>query len=75
VPKRELIVTLVTLVETGRLKIANQLPNSADLIDELLGFKVRINPRTRQETYQAGRGTVHDDIVVAVALACFLART
>jgi hypothetical protein len=75
VPKRDLVVTLVTLVETGRLKIATGLPNSADLIDELLGFKRRINQRTRRETYQAGTGAAHDDIVVAVALACFRART
>lgn len=73
VPKRVLVVTLVTLVESGRLKIATGLPNAPELIDELLGFKIRINRRTRRETYQAGRGTAHDDIVVAVALACFLA--
>ncbi len=73
VPKRVLVVTLVTLVESGRLKIATGLPNAPELIDELLGFKVRINQRTRRETYLAGRGAVHDDIVVAVALACFRA--
>jgi len=70
VPKRDLVVTLVTLVETGRLKIAAGIPNSAELIDELPGFKHRINQRTRRETHEAGTGTVHDDIVIAVALAC-----
>lgn len=63
--------TLVMLFESGRLKIAGSLPDSAALIEELRNFKVRINRRTRRETYEAGKQSVHDDLVLAVALACW----
>jgi hypothetical protein len=71
VPKRILISALVRLFETGRLKIADGIPSSTELVQELLDFKVRINPRTRHESYEAGRRDSHDDIVLAVALACW----
>jgi hypothetical protein len=73
VPKRELIVNLAQLLESGRLRIGD-LPCAEDLILELLQFQVRINRRTKRESYQAGKKNQHDDLVLAVALACWYAE-
>jgi len=74
VPKRDLVRTLAILFESRRLQIAHTIPTARELIEELRNFKARINPRTRRETYQAdGRGS-HDDLVLAVALACWYAE-
>lgn len=74
VPKRDLVRTLVMLFESRRLQISQTLRAATELIEELRNFKARINPRTRRETYQAdGRGS-HDDLVLAVALACWYAE-
>jgi hypothetical protein len=74
VPKRDLIINLARLFESGRLRIASDLPRAGDLIQELLGFQVRINRRTKRESYQAGKTNLHDDLVLAVALACWCAE-
>ncbi len=71
VPKRELIRTVVALLESGRFRWAENLPHYADLVEELLNFGARINPRTGRDSYEA-RGTAkHDDLVLAVSLACW----
>ena len=69
VPKRALIATLVALFEAGRVGIAAEFPNSAELIEELLNVQVKINRRTRQESYGAKGKQRHDDLVLALALA------
>jgi hypothetical protein len=69
VPKRALIATLVALFEAGRVGIAAGIPNSAELIEELLNVQVKINRRTRQESYGAKGKQRHDDLVLALALA------
>jgi hypothetical protein len=74
VPKRILIGTLVKLFGAGRVRIGAKIPYSTELIQELLNFQVRVNPRTRQESY-AARGTQkHDDLVLALALAVWYAE-
>jgi hypothetical protein len=71
VPKRILVKTMVALFQRKRLRIGTGLPGSAELVAELLGFQVQINARTRRESYQAGKHGLHDDLLVAVGLACF----
>jgi hypothetical protein len=71
VPKRELVRTLVTLLESGRLKCALGLPFGKEFIEELLVFQLRLNRRTGRASYGSGSGSVHDDLVLAVALACW----
>ena len=73
VPKRDLVTNLQVLLQSGRLKIAGQLPESRTLTDELLNFKVKIDIRTAHDSYEAWREGVHDDLVLAVALACLYA--
>lgn len=70
VPKRELVGTMQTLLQSGRLKIADSLPLADQLKKELLNFKVKSSP-TGQDTYEAARDSIHDDITLAVALACW----
>ena len=74
VPKRVLIRTLVALFGTGRLKRGEEIPYAAELKEELLNFQVKINRRTRQESYGAKGGRKHDDLVLALALAAFYAE-
>ncbi len=74
VPKRVLITTLAALFEADRLKIAAGIPHAADLTKELQNFQVKINHRTRQESYGAKGGRKHDDLVLALALAAFYAE-
>jgi hypothetical protein len=74
VPKRELIKAVVALLESGRFRWAEKLPHGPELIEELLNFGVRINRRTGRDSYEA-RGTAkHDDLVLAVSLACWYAE-
>jgi hypothetical protein len=71
VPQRELISVLSVMSETGRLKIAESLPEAATLVKELLGFQRRINPHTANDSYAAWREGTHDDLLFAVAMACW----
>lgn len=70
VPKRELVGKMQTLLQGGRLKIADSLPLADVLRRELMTFKVKMTP-TGQETYESAREADHDDLVLAVALACW----
>jgi len=71
VPKRNLIRSLLSVLESGRMKIAEEIPFAVQLVQELLDFKVQINPRTRRESYEAGKASSHDDLIVALALAAW----
>jgi len=73
VPKRDLVGILQVLFQSGRLKVAEALPMAKVFIDELLNFKVKINIQTAHDSYEAWREGVHDDLVLAVALAAWYA--
>jgi hypothetical protein len=70
VPKRDLVSTLQLLLQQGRFKIAAGLLEEKAFFTELAGFGVRISERGH-DTYGAGRANEHDDLVNAVALACW----
>jgi hypothetical protein len=70
VPKKELVACLQVLLQRGRLKIAKSLPEAELLTQELLHFKVKVTV-TGHECYEAWRARDHDDLVLAVALACW----
>jgi hypothetical protein len=74
VPKKELVTTLQGLLQAGRLLVARRLPLASVLVKEMLDFRVMITEAAR-ETFGAGRGGEHDDIVLAVALACWHAES
>ena len=73
VPKRDLIGVLEVAMQTGRFKVARELPESKALMDELLSFKRKVT-LTGRDTYEAWREGQHDDLVLAAALACWHAE-
>lgn len=68
VPKRILVSVLQVLLQGGRLKVAESLPEAATLVREFLAFQVKIDLRTAHDSYGAWREGAHDDLVLAVAL-------
>lgn len=74
VPKRDLITTLQVLFQSGDLKVASRLPLAQVLVQELLSFKVRIDVKTAHDSYEAWREGIHDDLVLAVALAAWYGK-
>jgi hypothetical protein len=51
-------------------------PAFADvLINELQNFQVKVNLATGHDSYEAWREEAHDDLVLAVSLACWYAFT
>lgn len=70
VPKRDLIGAAQVALQTGRIRIASALPHAEALKDELLNFKIEIDPRTAHDSYSAWReGKDHDDLVLSLAQA------
>jgi hypothetical protein len=56
-----------------RLKWPKTIPFAKTFVDELLRFKVKIT-ESAHDTYGAWREGEHDDLVLAVALACWRAE-
>jgi hypothetical protein len=75
VPKRNLVSALQVALQSGTLKIAAGLDLAEVLRQELLDFRVKVNIETAHESYGAWREGDHDDLVLAVAMAVWLART
>jgi hypothetical protein len=73
VAKVELVSVLQALLSSRRLKIAVELPEAGILIEELKAFKAKITV-AGNETFGAWRERDHDDLVLAVALALWLAE-
>jgi hypothetical protein len=71
VPKRDLVASVQTLLQNGRLKIAPGMELAPVLKQELLNFRVKINPATAHDSYEHWREADHDDLVLATALACW----
>lgn len=70
VPKRDLVSAVQVLFQSGRLKIVDSLPLASTLVKELLAFRVKISEKAN-DTYGAWREGAHDDLVLAVAMACW----
>ncbi len=73
VPKRDLMVGLQLMFDQGQLRIARGMPETEVLMKELMGMRVRISA-SGHKSYGSGREAPHDDLVLAVALACWQAR-
>jgi hypothetical protein len=70
VPKKELITALQVVMQGRRLQIARSLPDAAALVRELQQFQVKITAAAH-ETFGVWRDGQHDDLVLAVVLACW----
>lgn len=73
VPKRDLVMGLQVLLETGELRIAERLREGETFVKELTGMRVKVSA-TGHDSYAAWREGSHDDLVLAAALACWRAR-
>ena len=71
VPKRDLVSVLQVLLQTERLKVASKLKLGPMLSQEMLNFRVKIDPLTAHDSYSAWREEDHDDLVLSVALAAW----
>jgi hypothetical protein len=72
VAKVQLVSVLQALLSSGRLKVAPGLQLASTLVAELKAFKVKFTV-AGNETFAAWREKDHDDLVLAVALALWLA--
>jgi hypothetical protein len=72
-PKRELVVGLQLMLETGALRIAAGLKESETFIRELTEMRVKITASGREQ-FVPWREGKHDDLVLAAGLACWRAR-
>lgn len=74
VPKAELVTNLQVMLEKGRLKIARDMKETGNLVKELCAM--RSMPKESRGRVRFGAGGVgeHDDLVMAVALACWGAQ-
>jgi hypothetical protein len=72
VPKKDLASHVQVLLQQRRLKIARSLPDAEMLVCELQTFRVKAS--LSAETLDAWRERDHDDLVLAVALACWWAE-
>ena len=71
VPKKELVGTVQAILGTNRLEIAPKLVHATTLVHELKNFSYKISQQTAHVSYSAWRERDHDDLVLALALACW----
>jgi hypothetical protein len=73
VPKRDLIAGLQVAMERRELRVAPGLKESGALVRELMDVRMSATPAGRMRMGADGFGE-HDDLVIALALACWRAR-
>lgn len=71
VPKRDIVSSTQVLLQQDRLHFARTMPLMEPLFHELASFRARINEQTAHDTYSAWREQDHDDLVFALAIACW----
>lgn len=74
VPKKDLIAALEVPFHSGKVKVAGGLALWDVLREELRTFRRKQNARTGHVSFEHWRESEHDDLVLAVALACWGAR-
>jgi hypothetical protein len=70
IPKRDLMVGLQVVLQRGELQIAGGLKYGAALAAEMAAMEVKVSSAGREQ-FGAWREGTHDDLVFAVALACW----
>jgi hypothetical protein len=74
VPKGELIGAMQCVLQTHRLKVAPGLPLGKVLAAEMAEFVRRTNPVTGHNQFASWREGSHDDCVLAVSMAIWVAE-
>ena len=67
-PKRDMVAALQVALQAGELKIAAGMAETDNLINELQNFKLK-HTAAGNETFEAMRESIHDDLVFATGLA------
>jgi hypothetical protein len=67
VPKRDVVTATQVALQTGRLRVAEELPEAATLLRELLAFRVSGDPLAPADAAALWRERSQDDLVLAVA--------
>lgn len=70
VPKRDLIGAVQVLLHTKRLQVAKQSAMTEAWAKEMQNYRLKLTA-TGHDTYNARGDSDHDDLVLAVALACW----
>lgn len=73
-PKRDLVGAVKSLLSRYALKFAADLPLLDVLRGELENFHYKLDPLTSHDSYSAWRENLHDDTVLAVAIAAWFAE-
>ena len=63
---------LQVLLQSGRLKVSQKLPLAKVLAKELAAFRVKITAAGNETFGNLWRESPHDDLVLALALACWV---
>jgi hypothetical protein len=74
VPKRDLVSTVALFLQNETLKIAKGLKDAPTLERELRNFRAKVSISTAPDTYEAWRDGDHDDLVLAVAIGCWVGQ-
>jgi hypothetical protein len=73
VPKRDLIAGVQLALEKGELRIARHMKETGALVRELIDVRVMAGRGTGKVRIGAEGSGQHDDLVIALALACWRA--
>jgi hypothetical protein len=73
VPKKDLVHGLIVLFEDNRLRLLDDHPEARALVNELSNMRIKISGESHA-SYEAWRQGQHDDMVFALALACWRGR-
>jgi hypothetical protein len=73
VPKRDLVGCVQAPLQDKRIMFAEGLPLVQTLVTEMMNFQVKIT-ESANDTYGAWREGQHDDLILAVMLACWWAQ-
>lgn len=74
VPKQDLIANLEMLLARGELKIARRLREAGPLVRELMDMRMTWAAKSGRPRLGADGFGEHDDLAIALALACWRAR-
>jgi hypothetical protein len=74
VPKRDLIAGVEVLLDKGQLRIARGLRDAGSLVRELMDVRMTTRSGSVRLRFGADGCGEHDDLVIALALACWGAR-
>lgn len=72
IPKRDLIAAAQVAIQSKTLKVAAALPAAQLLADELAAYRVKVSDDGR-DSFGNGREAPHDDLVLALAIATYVA--